>query len=171
MLGFIVERARVQLRAEGARHDVLDAVFAAGGGDDLATLLALTEQVGALLGTVDGASLMAAYKRAANILRIENAKDGPHDGAVDPALLDLPAESALATQLGAVEAALQTLLAATAYTDAMQDLASLRPQLDAFFDGVTVNDPDPALRRNRLNLLHHVRATMDRVADFSRIEG
>ena len=171
VLAFIVERARVQLRAEGARHDVLDAVFAAGGGDDLAALLVLTEQVGALLGTPDGASLMAAYKRAANILRIETAKDGPHDGAVDPTLLEQPAESALSAQLGVVEAALQTHLATTAYLEAMRGLASLRPQLDAFFDDVTVNDPNPALRRNRLNLLHHVRATMDRVADFSRIEG
>ncbi len=90
VLAFIVDRARVQLRAEGARHDVLDAVFAAGGGDDLAALLALSEQVGALLGTADGASLLAAYKRAANILRIETAKDGPHDGAPDPALFRLP---------------------------------------------------------------------------------
>ncbi len=171
ILAFIVDRARVQMRAEGARHDVLEAVFAAGGGDDLAALLALSAQIGDLLATPDGASLMVAYKRAANILRIETAKDGPHDAAVEPALLTLPEETALQRQLDAASADLPVRLQAAAFTAAMHDLASLRPALDAFFDRVTVNDPDPMLRRNRLNLLHRVRATMDRVADFSRIEG
>ncbi len=171
VLGFIVERARVQLRGEGARHDVLDAVFAAGGGDDLAALLALSEQVGTLLGTPDGASLLVAHKRAANILRIETAKDGPHDGAVDPALIQLAEEDALHHRLAQVDAALPAHLHAAEFTAAMQALATLRPPLDAFFDRVTVNDTHPGLRRNRLRLLYHVRATMDRVADFSRIEG
>ena len=171
VLAFIVERARVQLRADGTRHDVLDAVFAAGGGDDLAFTLALSAQVGDLLGTPDGASLMVAYKRAANILRIENAKDGPFDRPADPALFVLPEETALHNQLDAVSADLPLRLQEAEFTAAMRDLASLRPQLDAFFDKVTVNDPDPALRRNRLHLLNRLRATMDRVADFSRIEG
>ncbi len=171
VLGFIVERARVQLRGEGARHDVLDAVFAAGGQDDLAAILALTEQVSALLGTADGASLLVAHKRAANILRIETAKDGPHDGVPDPSLFTLPEEGVLHERLGQVDAELQPRLLAAEFTAAMQALATLRPPLDAFFDRVTVNDTQPGLRRNRLALLHHVRATMDRVADFSRIEG
>ncbi len=171
VLAFIVERARVQLRTEGARHDVLDAVFAAGGGDDLAALLALSEQVGALLDTPDGASLLVAHKRAANILRIETAKDGPHDGPVDPALIQLPEEDALHSRLRQVDAELAPRLEAAEFTAAMQALATLRPPLDDFFDRVSVNDPHPGLRRNRLNLLHQVRATMDRVADFSRIEG
>ncbi len=171
VLAFIVERARVQLRADGARHDVLDAVFAAGGGDDLAALLALSDQVGALLATPDGASLMTAYKRAANILRIEGAKDGPHDAPPDPAHFRQPEERALDERLEAVSAGLSARLRDAAFTAAMRDLASLRTPLDAFFDRATVNDPDPILRRNRLNLLHHVRVTMDRVADFSRIEG
>ena len=166
-----MERARVQLRTEGARHDVLDAVFAAGGGDDLAALLALSEQVGALLDTPDGASLLVAHKRAANILRIETAKDGPHDGPVDPALIQLPEEDALHSRLRQVDAELAPRLEAAEFTAAMQALATLRPPLDDFFDRVSVNDPHPGLRRNRLNLLHQVRATMDRVADFSRIEG
>jgi glycyl-tRNA synthetase beta chain len=171
VLAFIVDRARVQLRGEGARHDVLDAVFAAGGGDDLAALLALSEQVGALLGTEDGRSLLVAHKRAANILRIETAKDGPHDGAPDPALFSLPEEHALGQQIDQVAAELEPRLERADFTAAMQALASLRPSLDAFFDRVTVNDTHPGLRRNRLSLLHRVRATMDRVADFSRIEG
>ncbi len=171
VLAFIVDRARVQLRTEGARHDVLEAVFAAGGGDDLAALLTLSDQVGDLLGTPEGASLMVAYKRAANILRIEGAKDGPHDAPPDPARLLLPEETALHHQLGAVDAGLPLRLQAAEFSAAMRELASLRAPLDAFFDKVTVNAPDPALRRNRLGLLHQVRATMDRVADFSRIEG
>ena len=171
VLAFIVERARVLLRSEGARHDVLDAVFAAGGGDDLALLLSLSSQVGFLLGTPDGGSLLVAYKRAANILRIETAKDGPHDGAPDPALLRQPEEEALSRQLERVDADLYHLLPTAQFIIAMKSLASLRIPLDTFFAVVTVNDPDPALRRNRLRLLHRVRATMDRVADFSRIEG
>ena len=171
VLAFIVERARVQLRSEGARHDVLDAVFAAGGGDDLALLLSLSSQVGSLLGTQDGSSLLVAHKRAANILRIETAKDGPHDGAPDLALLRQPEEAALSQQLDEVDADLAIRLQAVEFTAAMRSLASLRPPLDIFFAVVTVNDPDPALRRNRLRLLHRVRVTMDRVADFSRIEG
>ena len=171
IVAFIVERAKVQLRAEGARHDVLDAVFAAGGGDDLAFLLALSGQVGDLLGQPDGTSLLAAHKRAANILRIEAAKDGSIAGDPDPALFVLPEEAALHTRLDAVSDAVRIHLAGAEFSAAMRELASLRPPLDAYFDKVTVNDPDPALRRNRLNLLHRVRATMDRVADFSRIEG
>jgi glycyl-tRNA synthetase beta chain len=114
---------------------------------------------------------MVAHKRAANILRIETAKDGPHDGDPDPALFVLAEEDALRDQLQTVDASVQARLRTAEFTAAMQALASLRPQLDAFFDRVTVNDTNPDLRRNRLRLLHRVRATMDRVADFSRIEG
>ena len=171
IVAFIVERAKVQLRAEGTRHDVLDAVFAAEGGDDLAFLLDLSEQVGALLRQPDGASLLVAHKRAANILRIEGAKDGSAAGEPDPALFVLPEEQALHARLHTVDQTVHAHLRAAEFTAAMQALASLRPSLDAFFDKVTVNDANPALRRNRLNLLHRVRATMDRVADFSRIEG
>ena len=153
VLAFIVDRARVQLRADGARHDVLDAVFAAGGGDDLAAMLDLSQQVGALLGSPDGASLLVAHKRAANILRIETAKDGPHDGDPDRALFVLAEEDALRDQLDSVDASVQAHLRSAEFTAAMQALASLRPQLDAFFDRVTVNDTNPDLRRNRLRLL------------------
>ena len=171
ILAFIVDRARVQLRSDGARHDVLDAVFAAAGGDDLAALLALSAQVGDLLGSADGASLLVAHKRAANILRIESAKDGPHNGEIAEDLFRLQEEQALYQQLHSISTHLSEWLTDAEFTKAMRGLASLRPQLDAFFDQVTVNETDQNLRRNRLRLLNAVRTTMDRVADFSRIEG
>ena len=171
LMAFIAERLRVQLRAEGNRHDVLAAVFAAGDDDDLTRALARTAAVAALLGTEDGANLLTAYRRAANIGRIEDKRDGPHEGAPDPALLAEPEERALVAALDAAEPAILASLAGEAYADAMRAMAALRPPLDAFFDRVTVNAPDPALRLNRLRLLRRVRATMDRAADFSRIEG
>ena len=171
VLAFLAERLRVQLRAEGARHDVLAAAFAARADDDLVRLLALAAQLGALLAGEAGPSLLVAYRRAANILRIEGAKDGPHDGAPDPALFAAAEEARLHASLSQANEAVDGALAAEDFAGAMQRLASLRGPLDAFFDRVTVNDPDANLRRNRLNLLSRVRATMDRVADFSRIEG
>ncbi len=171
VLAFVIERARVQLRAEGARHDVLDAVFAAGGSDDLAALLLLSAQLGVLLATQAGQSLLVANKRAANILRIESAKDGPHDGAPDPAMFQAAEERALSESLDEVAQQLSSLIQALDFSVAMQKLASLRPYLDVFFATVTVNDTNSALRHNRLRLLHRVCQTMNRVADFSRIEG
>ncbi len=170
VLSFVVERLRVQLRQEGARHDVLTAVFAAGGDDDMVRLLSRTEAVTALLGGDDGANLLVAYKRAANILRIEHKKDGPHYGEPDPALLTLAEEDALFGALRQARPAIASHLAAEDFAAAMSVMARLRAPLDAFFDRVTVNAPEPELRRNRLRLLARVRATMDQVADFSRIE-
>ncbi len=174
VLNFLAERLRVQLRAEGARHDVLAAVFAAkgeqGADDDLTRLLARTDAVAALLGTADGANLLTAYRRAANILRIETRKDGPHDAAPDTALLRESAEIDLDHALGAINV-VSRLLSQEDFTGAMVELARLRAPLDAFFDQVTVNAPEPELRRNRLRLLYLLQATMDRVADFSRLEG
>jgi len=171
LLDFIADRLRVQLRTEGERHDVLSAVFATGADDDIVRLLARTAAVTAFLATPDGANLLAAARRAANILRIEDKKDGPHRGAVDPVLLQSPQEKALDTILTHAETALATHLADERFTDAMTELARLRPVLDAFFDDVTVNAPDPALRENRLRLLSRVGAAMALAADFSRIEG
>ena len=171
LLAFIAERLRVQLRAEGARHDVLAAVFAAGADDDITRLLARTDAVAAFLATPDGANLLTASRRAANILRIEDKRDGPHDGPVDPALLALPEEQALAAALDAAEPAVRHSIEGERYAAAMTALAALRPTLDAFFDKVTVNAPDAALRRNRLRLLARVPAAMGRAADFSQIEG
>jgi glycyl-tRNA synthetase beta chain len=170
-IGFILERLRVQLRTEGARYDVLNAVLGAGQDDDLVRLLARTEAVTALLGTEDGANLLAAYRRAANILRIEEKKDGPHDGALDPEAFEQPAEIALAEALGRIVPRVTQAVAAEGFAAAMTALAGLRAPLDAFFENVVVNDPRPELRRNRLRLLHAVRAAMNMAADFSRIEG
>ncbi len=171
LLAFIADRLRVQLRAEGARHDVLAAVFAVGGDDDLTRLLARTDAVAAFLATPDGRDLLAAGRRAANILRIEDKRDGPHAGPVDPALLSLAEERALAAALDAAEPLVQCSIDEERYADGMTALAALRPTLDAFFDEVTVNAPDPALRRNRLRLLARVPLAMGRAADFSQIEG
>jgi len=170
ILEFLAERLRVQLRGEGARHDVLTAVFAAGADGDITRLLRRTEAVSALLGQDDGANLLAAYRRAANILRIEERKDGPHTDAPDSSLLAEPDEVSLHRAVIA-GLAIGTLVREEKYAEAMAEMAKLRGPLDAFFDTVTVNAAEPKLRRNRLRLLNQVRTTMDRVADFSRIEG
>ena len=171
VLEFLAERLRVQLRAEGARHDVLAAVLGIGLDDDFVRALARTDAVAALLGTDTGNSLLTAYRRAANILRIEEKKDGPHDGPVDPALLSLRDERNLARVLDQVEPQIAAAIGAEKYTEAMSGLAALRAPLDGFFEYVTVNDPLPELRRNRLRLLARVRAAMNLAADFSRIDG
>ena len=169
LLGFIAERLRIQLRAEGARHDVLAAVSAAGIDDDLVRLLARTEAVASLLVTPDGKNLLAAYKRAANILRIEERKDGPHDGAADPTLLEQPEEHALHAALLRMATA-KTLIKEERFSDAMALLSELRAPMDAFFEKVTVNAENSALRENRLKLLSTARASMNQAADFSLIE-
>jgi glycyl-tRNA synthetase beta chain len=170
ILEFLAERLRVQLRAEGARHDVLTAVFAAGADDDFTRLLLRAEAVTTLLGQDDGANLLAAYRRAANILRIEERKDGPHTSAPDSSLLAEPAEASLHRSI-ITGLAIGNLVHDEKYAEAMVEMAKLRGPLDAFFDTVTVNAAEPQIRRNRLRLLNQVRTTMDRVADFSRIEG
>jgi glycyl-tRNA synthetase beta chain len=170
---FIIERLVVQLRTDGARYDVLNAVFAAKGldrDDDLIALLARTEAVAALLTTQDGANLLTAYRRAANILRIEERKDGPFNDPPDPALYREGAEIDLDHALSACGIVVQQL-SDEAYGSAMTTMATLRAPLDAFFEKVTVNATEPDLRRNRLRLLSQVRSIMDQIADFSRIEG
>ncbi len=171
LLAFLAERLRIQLRAEGARHDVLAAVLGTGLDDDFVRVLARTDAVAALLGTDTGNSLLTAYRRAANILRIEEKKDGPHDGPIDPALLSLRDERNLARVLDQVEPDIAAAIRDEKYTEAMSGLAALRAPLDGFFEYVTVNDPLPELRRNRLRLLARVRAAMNLAADFSRIDG
>ena len=171
VFAFIMERLVVQLRTDGARYDVLNAVFGAAGlakDDDIVDLLARADAITALLRTQDGADLLAAYRRAANILRIENRKDGPHEGP--PNAGTEPAESALFDALASTDG-VQSLLAREDYAAAMAATARLRAPLDEFFDKVTVNAPEPEYRRNRLRLLNQVRAIMDQIADFSRIEG
>jgi glycyl-tRNA synthetase beta chain len=170
VFAFIVERLTVQLRAEGARHDVLSAVFRSADDDDLFRLLVRAEAVTGLLKGPDGADLLAAYRRAANILRIEDRKDGPHTGEVDASALREPAEVALGEALGPMRE-VPDLLRAENFPAAVALTARLRGPLDEFFEKVTVNATEPELRRNRLYLLHRVRSVMDLIADFSRIEG
>ncbi len=171
IMEFLAERLRVQLRAEGARYDVLAAVFAAGADDVIPRLLLRTDAVASLLGSEDGSNLLTGYRRAANILRIEERKDGPHDGTPNYALLCSDDERGLARAVDAAAAEISACLQDDSFDRATGILASLRGPLDAFFDHVTVNAPDPELRRNRLRLLNKVRATMGQVADFSKIEG
>jgi glycyl-tRNA synthetase beta chain len=170
---FIIERLVVQLRTDGARYDVLNAVFAARGldqEDDLVALLARSDAVASLLQTPDGANLLTAYRRAANILRIEERKDGPFKDPPDPDLYREAAEIDLDHALAACHVVV-SLLNEEAYGLAMSTMAGLRAPLDAFFEKVTVNATEPTLRRNRLRLLNQVRSMMDQIADFSRIEG
>jgi glycyl-tRNA synthetase beta chain len=170
ILAFIVERLRVQLRSEGRRHDVLAAAFAAANDDDLTRLLRRADAVEALLGTAEGADLLAAYRRATNILRIEERK-GPLDlGPVDISLLDEPAEKTLNAMLDDADTDVTKALAKEDFAVAMTKLAAIRPSVDAFFESVTVNSELSALRSNRLRLLKRLRSLTDRAADFSRLE-
>jgi len=172
VLDFLCDRLRVQLRADGARHDVLNAVLGAGADDDIVRLLARTEAVAAFLGTDEGANLLAAYRRAANMLRIEEKKDGrTFEGEIALALLEEPAEQALAEAIERVRPEVKSAIAAEKFTAAMASLAALRGPVDAFFDAILVNADQPELRQNRLRLLFHLRAAMNMAADFSRIEG
>ena len=168
---FIAERLRVQLRSEGERHDVLAATLAGGLDGDLVRLLARTSALSEMIQTEDGRNLLAAAKRAANILRIEDKKDGPHTGAPDPALYTQDEERALATGLDQTVPAIETALKEERFTDAMQAIAALRPTLDRFFEAVTVNTPEPEVRANRLKLLSRFRETTALIADFGQIEG
>jgi glycyl-tRNA synthetase beta chain len=170
LLGFIKERLFLQLRADGQRHDILRAVFTDPAEDDLVRLVARFEATAALIAGTHGADLLAAYRRAANILRIEEKKDGAFAGPPDAALLHLPEERHLAAVLDRSGPAIAAHLAAEEFGAAMAQMAALRDPLDAFFEKVTVNADEPELRRNRLRLLARVRDTMNLAADFSRIE-
>lgn len=169
---FLLDRLRVQLRAEGARHDVLNAVLEAGSDDDIVRLLARTDAVAGFIGTEAGQNLLAAYRRAANILRIETKKDGhEHSGAIVTNLLEERQELELALAIGQVGPVVADAIAGEKFTDAMASLAALREPVDAFFEAILVNVERPELRQNRLRLLFHLRAAMNMAADFSRIEG
>ena len=198
---FIIDRLKVQQRDAGVRHDLIDAVFALGGEDDLVRLLARVKALQSFIDTEDGANLLTAYKRAANILKKENwtgqvmssaEEQGiPQTGEEDPLVrvddpivgeavaemasghagADLPQEKALIDALDRAEPKAAASIEAEDFTGAMAALASLRGPIDEFFDHVTVNDPDPAKRERRLNLLMRFRDAVNRVANFSKIEG
>lgn len=171
LFDFIIERLRVKLRGEGKRFDILDAVLAAGADDDLVRLMKRVDALEAMLGSEDGVNLLAAYKRAANILKIENAKDGPHEGAPDADGFAAAEEQALQMGLDGTLTATSQALQAEDYEAAMSALAALRPFVDAFFEKVTVNAPEPHLRLNRLRLLARFVGAVNQVADFTKIQG
>jgi glycyl-tRNA synthetase beta chain len=172
LLSFFADRLKVALREQGVRHDLIDAVFSLGGEDDLVRLVARVEALGSFLKTDDGANLLVAYRRAANIVGIEEKKDKTtYVGAVDEARLAASEEKKLHQVLGVAKQGLQLALDKEDFVGAMGVLATLRQAVDPFFDKVTVNADDAALRVNRLRLLAAIRDTMNLVADFSKIEG
>jgi len=170
LLAFFADRLKVHLREKGARHDLIDAVFALGGQDDLALIVKRVEALDAFLRSDDGANLLAGVKRAANILAIEEKKDKrSHAGAYTEALLADKEELALAAAIESVKQDTVAAINVENFRGAMNALAELRKPVDAFFDKVTVNAPEPKLRENRLRLLSEIRATTLKVADFSKI--
>jgi glycyl-tRNA synthetase beta chain len=201
LIDFFADRLKVQQREAGVRHDLIDAVFALGGEDDLVRLLARVNALQNFVETEDGTNLLVAYKRAANILKKEEWTGGvmtsaeeqgiPQTGEEDPLVLvddpivgeavaemasgqaaaDLPEEKALVAALDKAEPKASAAVDKEDFTAAMAALASLRKPIDDFFDHVTVNDPDSAKRERRLNLLMRFRDAVNRVADFSKIEG
>jgi len=197
LLSFMTERLKVQLREQGARHDLVDAAIAVGqlvyhgakeelrqasplsselfrayANDVLLLIVRRVEALGKFLDTEDGKNLLAGFKRATNIIRIEEKKDKrEYTGAPDPKLYQQAEEKALAQAIGVAKSDAERAVAAEDFEAAMRAMAKLRPHVDAFFDKVTVNVEDKALRENRLKLLNEIRAATRAVADFSRIEG
>jgi glycyl-tRNA synthetase beta chain len=171
LLDFFADRLKVHLRAEGVRHDLISAVFAAGQDDDLIRLLAKVDALRDFLATDDGANLLVAHRRASNIVRIEEKRDGrTYAGKPDEARLQQHEERALHARLTSVGDEIAGALGREAFTEAMAALAKLRRPVDAFFDRVTVNAEDPRQRENRLRLLAQIRSALGTIADFSLIE-
>jgi glycyl-tRNA synthetase beta chain len=190
LLDFFADRLKVQLREQGARHDLVDAVFGLGAisageakieddagnleraQDDLLLIVRRIEALGKFLDTDDGKNLLAGTKRAANILRIEEKKDNAaYTGAPDQKLLQQAEEKELARAIGVAKTEANAAISREDFASAMTAVSKLRPHVDAFFDKVTVNVDDKALRANRLRLLNEIREATRAVADFSRIEG
>ncbi len=179
LLSFFADRLKVYLRDQGARHDLIDAVFALGGQDDLLMIVKRVNALGDFLNTEDGTTLLAGVKRATNILKIEEKKeaDKPADKRIDlagkpmPNLLVQGEEKELNRAIAAATANARKAIEAEDFEAAMRALAKLRAPVDAFFDEVTVNADDPSFRENRLKLLNMIRSVTLEVADFSRIEG
>ncbi len=171
LLSFFADRLKVQLREQGARHDLVDAVFALGGQDDLLMVVRRVEALGKFLDTDDGKNLLAGTKRASNILAIEEKKDKRNfTGAPEASLYKLDEEKNLAAAIEQVKAEAGAAVAKEDFAGAMGALAKLRPVVDAFFDRVKVNDDDKAVRENRLKLLNEIREATRAVADFSKIQ-
>ena len=172
LMEFIADRLKVHLRDQGVRHDRITAVFSLTAEDDLTRLMARVGALDAFLAGDDGENLLTAYRRAANIVRIEEKNDGAaYHGRADDDLLREQQERDLFDALTASEAEIAARLEAEQYGDAMAVLSRLRRPVDAFFDDVTVNCDEPDLRRNRLLLLSQIGSALESVADFSKIEG
>jgi glycyl-tRNA synthetase beta chain len=172
LLLFFAERLKVQLREQGARHDLVDATFSLEVADTIPTIVRRVEALGKFLETDDGKNLLAGTKRASNILGIEEKKDRrSFDGAPNAALYSLAEEKTLAKAIDDVKVEASAAVAKEDFAAAMSAMAKLRPAVDAFFDKVKVNDDDPKVRENRLKLLNEIRSATRAVADFSKIEG
>jgi len=172
LLEFFADRLKVHLRDQGVRHDYVTAIFSLGDEDDLLRLLVRIDALGEFLRSEDGANLLAAYRRAVNIVRIEEKKDGaPITGDVEAARLSQEEEVALAQTLAGVRSDVQVALAAEEFSAAMVALSRLRHPVDMFFDKVTVNAENSVLRANRLRLLSEIGRVMELVANFAAIEG
>jgi glycyl-tRNA synthetase beta chain len=172
LLEFFAERLKVDLKGKGARHDLVDAVFALEGQDDLVLIVKRVEALSAFLATDDGKNLLAGYKRAVNILNIEEKKDKASDGGEpDPALFAQEEERTLFDRIEEARAEATHAIGREDFAAAMRALAKLRAPVDAFFDKVTVNADNKDVRANRLRLLALIRAALHEVADFSKVEG
>ena len=172
LLAFFADRLKVQQREKGVRHDLIEAVFSVGGEDDLVRLLARVKALQDFLKTKDGGVLLYSYKRAVNIVKIEEKKDGAsYSGKVDVKLLKEKEEIALYEGLEAARGKISKALKVEKFKDAMSAVAILRKPIDTFFDQVTVNVGDKKVRANRLRLLAGIRSALMPVADFSKIEG
>jgi len=172
LLAFFADRLKVHLREQGVRHDLIDAVMALGGEDDLFRLMDKVDALAGFLNTEDGGNLLAAYKRAANILRIEEKKDGKAYAGESSILAAVePEEHDLINAISTHGPKILSAIEDEDFQAAMALMAEFRAPVDAYFEKVTVNADDPDVRENRLKTLAHVRRTMDQVADFSKIEG
>jgi glycyl-tRNA synthetase beta chain len=172
LLAFFAERLKVQLRDQGARHDLVDAVFALEAQDDMLMIVRRVEALAKFLDTEDGKNLLAGYKRAVNIIRIEEKKDSrSYHGKPDPHIYLQKEERELAMAIHVAKEEAAKAVAREDFEQAMHAIAALRPFVDAFFDKVTVNVTMSDRRENRLKLLNEIREATRAVADFSKIEG
>ena len=172
LLAFFHERLKVHLREQGIRHDVIDACLSMPGNDDLTLLVKRAEALSAFLKTDDGENLVQGFRRANNLLTQAEEKDGvEYSFGPDPKLADTPEETALFAALDAAESAIAPAMQSEDFAAAMAAMARLRAPIDAFFEAVQINAENEILRRNRLNLLHRIRAACLQVADLTRLEG
>jgi glycyl-tRNA synthetase beta chain len=172
LLAFFHDRLKVHLKDQGIRHDIIDACLAMPGNDDLTLLVKRAEALAAVMKTEDGANLLQGFKRANNILTQAEQKDGvEYSFGADIKFAETEEERALFAALDKAEAEITPAMAAEDFPKAMAAMAALRAPIDAFFTAVQVNSDNEIVRRNRLNLLHRIRAICSGVADLSRIEG